>query len=163
MTPQISTFPCMDSLLLITSGLPGKAHSTSISSGGKMIPGGFLGGFHKKIPGRAWPSRVLTAFFHRERTFCPIFRHKKPPCGGDVIPGPRRFFAGYANRYAPGEGCGKHFQTAAIPVDNMEFSTFSTSFSTGVDNCGNVLGIYTGDLHNREEAVFTNCSLFRVS
>ena len=49
-----------------------------------------------------------------------------------------------------------------IPVENCEFSTFSTSFSTRVFHSPQVLWIYTGDLHNPFRRGSSLFPLFRL-
>ena len=49
-----------------------------------------------------------------------------------------------------------------IPVDNMEFSTLSTDFSTGLIHSPAVLWIYSGDLHKKKFTLSTYFPFFRT-
>ena len=55
----------------------------------------------------------------------------------------------YTRRYAVFPQAGGIFINSEIPVDNWEFSTFSTDFSTRVFHRENRLWIFTGGSHNQ--------------
>ena len=56
---------------------------------------------------------------------------------------------------------GRFFQRSEIPVDNSEFSTFSTEFSTGVFHRGCGLWIFIFGSHNPVRQPSPDFPLFR--
>ena len=68
-------------------------------------------------------------------------------CTGDVTPPFASIGSGYANRYAEFPQLAVKNESAGIPVENSEFSTFSTSFSTGVFHRDGELWIFIFGSH----------------
>jgi len=97
-----------------------------------MIHKSFLGVFNKYFLGNGRCRQILTAVFCLNPTFPQLF-------GGNIILKNRkdaakrnRLFCDYAKQYASEKQDWGRFQKSRIPVDNSEFSTLSTSLSTGV-------------------------------
>jgi len=130
-----------------------------------MIQRMVLDGFHKKFGGEDWKKKELTAFFHKERTFCPIFRHKKPGIGGDVTRSEAAGFRDYANRYAHLSTAGPRGKQRKYLLITWSFPHFPQvcpqGFSTEADCWGYALWIYiTGKRGCSQIAHFLDCRNF---
>ena len=80
-------------------------------------------------------------------TISNFFNWKELPEHGNVIHGAVMATGDYANPYAGIPQAVPVFQSIEIPVDNSEFSTFSTGFSTGVIHSRLLLWIFIFGSH----------------
>ena len=71
-------------------------------------------------------------------------------------------FRDYANRYTKIPQPSQKFQSIGIPVDNSEFSTFSTGFSTGVIHSRIILWIFIFGSHKMRFRGRKNSVFFRL-
>ena len=82
---------------------------------------------------------------------------------GDVTRPFPNFLRKYAKLYSAYPQDGDKFQRGEIPVDNSEFSTFSTGFSTTLIHRGCELWIFIFGSHNQMRHPSTEKPLFRRS
>ena len=114
-----------------------------------MIPDFLLWEFHKKIGGVERGSGDLTAFFPKNPTFSQDFFRYPEVCKPDIIRKVSEWLQKYSQVYTVFSTGNMAVESVVNTVDNYEFSTFSTGFSTGVfHNCIR-LGICMGDLHKK--------------
>ena len=127
----------------------------------RMIPAFLLWEFHKKIGGVERGSGDLTAFFPKNPTFSRDFFRRSGGCRPDIIRMVSEWLQNYSWVYTWFSTGNPAVDSAVNTVDNYEFSTFSTGFSTGVfHNCIR-LGICMGDLHKKFIFNSTPFPLFR--
>ena len=126
-----------------------------------MIPDFLLWEFHKKIGAHKRPSGDLTAFFPKNPTFSQDFFRYPEVCKPDIIRKVSEWLQKYSQVYTVFSTGNMTVESVVNTVDNYEFSTFSTGFSTGVfHNCIR-LGICMGDLHKKFIFDSTAFQLFR--
>ena len=126
-----------------------------------MIPDFLLWDFHKKIGALRRANGDLTAFFPKNPTFSRDFFQYRLVREPDIIRKVSEWLQKYTQVYAVFSTGNPAVDSAVNTVDNFEFSTFSTGFSTGVfHNCLG-LGICMGDLHKKFTFDSTAFPLFR--
>lgn len=108
-----------------------------------MIHNSFLWLFNKYFFRKGGVKQNLTAFFTSNPTFLSVFTRKNIPQGGDVTRRETVKNPGYAVVYAVLKVKGEDGEREEIPVDNSQFSTLSTSLSTGLFHRGTGLWIFT--------------------
>ena len=127
----------------------------------RMLPAFLLWEFHKKIGMGKRLSGDLTAFFPKNPTFSRDFSRCPEGCEPDIIRKVSEWLQKYTQVYTAFSTGTPAVESAVNTVDNYEFSTFSTGFSTGVfHNCIR-LGICMGNLHKKFIFDSTAFPLFR--
>ena len=106
--------------------------------------------------------RFLTAFFPKVQTFSRNSSGKLWETGCDITwqqPGSGRIMQTGGGGFPQGAG---DWQRAEIPVENYQFSTFSTEFSTRVFHRRESLWKPLGDWHKKNRRPSTAFLLFRT-